>query len=474
MKTFSQFLQEAYFSEAQVTQSGEPSTGQAPVTYGRTAPGGRFRSPKEQEEYERTSRREAEKELRRLRRGPTGAAARRDRQFKSPSSSVPEITATNDIASTTTKPTVEPSTTSSGTYRNPTLSPTSRVQNVGSPVPPPPAAIPPSESGNPNIASRRPGESTEQLAARRQAATRQRMAAPSSSALTIRSRTSTPTPTSAPSPTSAPTPTANVSRSRRALDAMRTQWNTPTPKLGLPGKVLGTAGTVYDAASEYLSQKERGRSTGSATAISAAKVGGGLAGGAAGAKAGAALGAGVGALFGGIGAAPGAAIGGALGGLTGYLTGSELSGGAAENIAGATGKEKTAMAQANRQRQAGGALKGIGGKTTFSQAKPGGPAFMSTGVGSQRRTVQLAKTSLVRGPGGRDQVGYLAFKGGKAVYKRSADPSTLARTSSNWAERFGRTYFSGAYKEHDKKMAAQKLAVARQADIARNKKLGVK
>jgi len=96
MKTFSKFLHEAYFSEAQVTQSGEPSTGQAPVTYGRTAPGGRFRSPEEQEAYVRTNEREAKKELerlRRLRQGQTGSAARRDLQFKSPSSSVPEIAA---------------------------------------------------------------------------------------------------------------------------------------------------------------------------------------------------------------------------------------------------------------------------------------------------------------------------------------------------------------------------------------------
>jgi hypothetical protein len=131
------------------------------------------------------------------------------------------------------------------------------------------------------------------------------------------------------------------------------------------------------------------------------------------------------------------------------------------------------MAQKQRKSQAGGALSGIGGKTTFSKGK-GGTGFMSTGSGSQRKTVQLDKTSVVRDAKGKEAVGHLAFKGGKAVYKRAADPSTLARTSSNPFERIGRSLFAGAYKKQDEAQRQQALAKARQSDVKRQQKLGVK
>ena len=131
------------------------------------------------------------------------------------------------------------------------------------------------------------------------------------------------------------------------------------------------------------------------------------------------------------------------------------------------------MAQKQRQSQAGGGLAGIGGKTTFSKGK-GGTAFMSTGAGKQRKTVQLDKTSVVRDAKGKEAVGHLAFKGGKAVYKRAADPSTLARTSSNPFERIGRSLFAGAYKKSDEAAKQKALAKARQSDVKRQQKLGVK
>lgn len=487
MKSFNQFLSKAYLCEAQVTQSGAPSTGQAPVTYGRTAPGGRFRSPAEQQAYERTSGQEAQQELARRKRQPTGAAARRDLQFQSSSSSAPEIAATNDIASRTNQPTVQPSTTT-----------VSRQQMTASAPASTRPALPAAGQSGQGFQQR-----LQQIAQQRQQARAANV--PGSLATRPTSTPSAPvgtpsnperirpTPVNRSTPststgqralppagqTSAATRTATnavnqVSRSRRALDAMRTQWNTPGVKPGLGMRALGAAGAGVDAGFEYAGQRERGRSNPSAAAMGATKAAGGWAGAVGGAKAGAALGAGVGALFGGVGAAPGAAIGGLVGGLGGYVAGSELAGAASETVAGATGKEKAAMAQANRQRQAGGALTGIGGKTTFSQAKPGGPAFMSTGVGKQRRTVQLAKTSVVRGPGGKEELGHLAFKGGKAVYKRAADPSTLARTSSNPLERIGRSLFAGAYKKHDAAKAQQALQKARQSDVARDRKLGVK
>lgn len=241
-------------------------------------------------------------------------------------------------------------------------------------------------------------------------------------------------------------------------------------KGGLLKRLAGPAGAALDVGLETMDQKSRGRSTPAALAMGATKAGGGLAGAKAGAASGAAIGGAIGSAFGGVGAAPGAAIGGLVGGVGGYVAGSELAGRAGEMVAGATGKEKAAMAQANRQRQSGAALKGIGGKTTFDTKK----GTMTTGAGSQQRTVKLGKTSVVTGPGGKQDVGHLAYKGGKAVYKRAADPSTLARTSSNPFERIGRTLFAGAYKKHDAAKKQQALNTARQSDVKRQKALGVK
>ena len=239
----------------------------------------------------------------------------------------------------------------------------------------------------------------------------------------------------------------------------------PSGVLGKLGKLAGPLGVAADVGLETMDQKSRGRKTGSALAMGATKAAGGLAG----AKAGALTGAKFGSFLG----PKGAAVGAAFGGLTGYLAGSGIAGKASEVIAGATGKEKAAMATANRQKQAGSAVKGIGGKTTFSQTKPGGPAFMSTGSGSQRKTVQLAKTGVVQ-RGGQSVAGNLAFKDGKAVYKAGPSAQSLAKTSSNPLERVGRSLFAGAYKAHDAKQAAKKLATARASDAARNLKLGVK
>ena len=231
------------------------------------------------------------------------------------------------------------------------------------------------------------------------------------------------------------------------------------------GKLSGPLGVAADVGLETMDQKSRGRRTGSALTIGATKATGGLIG----AKAGAALGGTIGSIVPGA----GTAIGAGIGALGGYLAGSGVAGKASEVVAGATGKEKSAMATANRQRQAGTTIKGIGGKTTFSQAKSGGPAFMSTGSGSQRKTVQLAKTGVVQ-RGAQSTAGHLAFKGGKAVYKAGPSAQSLAKTSSNPLERIGRSLFAGAYKQNDAKIAAQKLASARASDVSRNKALGVK
>ena len=236
------------------------------------------------------------------------------------------------------------------------------------------------------------------------------------------------------------------------------------------GRALAGAGAALDAADEYKAQRERGRRRGSSAAMGVTKAAGGLAGAEAGASAGAALGGTIGSVVPGAGTAIGAGIGGVVGGIGGYMAGSGLAGKASEVVAGATGKEKAAMAAARRKSQAGGAIKGIGGPTSFDTKKN----TITTGTGAQRKTAQLAKTSVVTGPGGKQDTGYLAYKGGKAVYKRAQDPSTLARTSSNPLERIGRSLFAGAYRQSDAANAAKKLATARQSDAVRNRALGVK
>jgi len=175
------------------------------------------------------------------------------------------------------------------------------------------------------------------------------------------------------------------------------------------------------------------------------------------------------------------AAGGALGGTAGTAAGpvGTFAGGVAgataaskafDTVAGANAVERKAIATANRQGQSGGALKGIGGKTTFDTKKN----TITTGMGAQRKTAQLGKTSVVTDPKtGKQEVGNLAYKGGKAVYKRS-DTKSLAQTSSNPLERIGRSLFAGAYKQSDAANAAKKLATARQSDASRNKALGVK
>jgi hypothetical protein len=242
---------------------------------------------------------------------------------------------------------------------------------------------------------------------------------------------------------------------------------TPTPSQGKPpagvkpsgrfakiGRLAGPASAAIDTALSTADERAKGSGWGRSLAKGAAVAAGGLAGGA-------------------LGALGGGGIGSAALGTAGAIGGAELAGKAFDVAAGANAKERKAMATANRQRQAGTAVKGIGGKTTFSQTKPGGPAFMSTGSGSQRKTVQLAKTGVVQ-RGGQSVAGNLAFKGGKAVYKAGPSAQSLAKTSSNPLERIGRTMFAGAYKKSDAANAAKKLATARQSDAARNKALGVK
>jgi hypothetical protein len=218
-------------------------------------------------------------------------------------------------------------------------------------------------------------------------------------------------------------------------------------KFGKVGKLLGPASAALDTVLSTADERSKGSGWARSLAKGATVAAGGLLGGTAG------------------------AIGG--GGLLSAATGTAgaLAGGAAaekafDTVAGANAKQRKAIATANRNSQAGGALKGVGGKTSFDTKK--------NTITSGGKTAQLGKTSVVTNPKtGKQEVGNLAYKDGKAVYKRS-DTKSLAQTSSNPLERIGRSLFAGAYKQSDAANAAKKLATARQSDAARNKALGVK
>jgi hypothetical protein len=170
-----------------------------------------------------------------------------------------------------------------------------------------------------------------------------------------------------------------------------------------------------------------------------------------------------------LGALAGGALGsaaGPVGTFAGGAAGSMAAGKAFDTVAGANAVGRKAIATANRKSQSGGGLVGTGGKTTFDTKK--------NTITSGGKTAQLGKTSVVTDPKtGKQGVGYLAYKGGKAVYKKP-DTKSLAQTSSNPLERVGRSLFAGAYKANDAKLAAAKLKTAAASDASRNKQLGVK
>jgi hypothetical protein len=170
-----------------------------------------------------------------------------------------------------------------------------------------------------------------------------------------------------------------------------------------------------------------------------------------------------------LGALAGGALGsaaGPVGTFAGGAAGSMAAGKAFDTAAGANAVGRKQIATTNRKSQSGGGLVGTGGKTTFDTKKN----TITTGG----KTAQLGKTSVVTDPKtGKQGVGYLAYKGGKAVYKRP-DTKSLAQTSSNPLERVGRSLFAGAYKANDAKLAAAKLKTAAASDASRNKQLGVK
>jgi len=252
---------------------------------------------------------------------------------------------------------------------------------------------------------------------------------------------------------------SQASKLKGAIKAGATKVPGGTKALGAlkgVGSFASKAAVPVDVGLRTWNRKSQGQSWKRSIAGGATETAGGLAGASAGAALGTAILPGVGTVIGGIG---------------GYMAGSGAAGKAFDTVAGKTPQELKADQVKNRQRQAGGALTGIGGKTTFSKAKDG-TGFMSTGVGKQRKTVQLAKTSVVKDPTtGKSEVGHLAFKGGKAVYKRSDAPGT---GTTNPFERIGRTFNPGAYAKSDAAAKAKDLQKAAASDIKRQQALGVK
>jgi len=118
----------------------------------------------------------------------------------------------------------------------------------------------------------------------------------------------------------------------------------------------------------------------------------------------------------------------------------------------------------------GSALTGTGGQTSFSQNKDG-TGFMSTGSGSQRKTIQLAKTQLVKDPiTGKQRVGDLAYKGGKPVYL--ARPSA-ASSDTNLLSRLSRATGIGGQRERDAAAAKKDYRTALGNTQTYQKKLGI-
>ena len=169
-------------------------------------------------------------------------------------------------------------------------------------------------------------------------------------------------------------------------------WQSNTLSLGF-GALTG-----FNA---YQRAKERGQSDAYAFKKGAA-VGGGQAGGAIlGAKVGRVLGSKFGKFGAGVGEYGGAVVGSMLGGDTGKA------------IMGASKSDKDWMRWANRRVQ--------------------------SGTPAQSATSRTGSRAVVRDRGGKERVGYLAYKDGKPVYKHGNDPSSLQYTSSNPLERIGRT-----------------------------------
>jgi hypothetical protein len=452
MKSFKQFLEENNLNE-------EPA--------GRPA-GRRTGGPSYDEVKAGIDAKEAEKAAKRAQRGPTGAAARSDLQFRpqgttttvpgsdvrgpqgptsptsSPSPSSP-ITGRRSrvngrvVPGVDTRQLPKPATPTASTPVKPTGTPVRpSIGNVSGPATSPKTPKQPVRPSIGNVSG--PATSPKKPQAFKPATID---AASSTSPSVSGAPKPSPAPSSGPGPGGGPKPPSGPGPGGGPKPP-----SGPKPPVGKPPMVKGLkasgvrGGGVLAGVIDTAVEKSSGSGWARSLAKGATTALGTVAGGALGSAAG--------------------PVGTFAGGTAGGMAASK----AFDTAAGANAVQRKAIATANRQSQSGGAIKGIGGKTTFDTKK--------NTITSGGKTAQLGKTSVVTDPKtGKQDTGYLAYKGGKAVYKR-ADTKSLAQTSSNPLERIGRSLFAGAYKQSDAANAAKKLATARQSDTARNKALGVK
>jgi hypothetical protein len=275
----------------------------------------------------------------------------------------------------------------------------------------------------------------------------------------------------------------------RSSGGLSTAAKPPTAapkKPGLSGRIANAGYAAYDVYDRTKTRMNKGENLPSAATKSAAEAGGGWAGSVGAIKAAAPLTAKLRNPLA-IGAAN-LAIGAA-----GYSAGSKGAEGIVKKLenplGGPTDKDVEKATQKYGMRKSrqvaaksnvygakqGSALTGIGGKTTTSKDAKGN-AFMSTGAGKQRQTVQLAKTQLVRDPKtGQQRVGDLAFKGGKATYL--ARPSTASRDSNaspggTWRN-IQRSLNIGGQRERDAAASKQEYRTALKNTQTYQKKLGI-
>ena len=240
-------------------------------------------------------------------------------------------------------------------------------------------------------------------------------------------------------------------RSRQAAERLMSQKFKAGGKL--LGRSLGAAGAAYDVYSGYQGEKAKG--SGNTRA-----------------------------LLKGLTQAAGATIGGIAGGavvpvagtIAGATAGSMAGGKLFDVAAGENARERAMRALQRRQSQAG---EYFIGKDSTKVTQKGKAGFVSTGTGTDRKTSQLASTKVLKDPvTGKERVGYLAFKTSpagqkQAVYKAGDTSQDLAKTSSNWLERLGRTYAPSLYSKSDAANERRQLSNARAQQNLMRTKLGM-
>ena len=240
-------------------------------------------------------------------------------------------------------------------------------------------------------------------------------------------------------------------RSRQAAERLMSQKFKAGGKL--LGRGLGAAGAAYDVYSGYQGEKAKG--SGNTRA-----------------------------LLKGLTQAAGATIGGIAGGavvpvagtIAGATAGSMAGGKLFDVAAGENARERAMRALQRRQSQAG---EYFIGKDSTKVTQKGKAGFVSTGTGTDRKTSQLASTKVLKDPvTGKERVGYLAFKTSpagqkQAVYKAGDTSQDLAKTSSNWLERLGRTYAPSLYSKSDAANERRQLSNARAQQNLMRTKLGM-